>query len=105
VEFGPRRYPVVLPYWIELYESIICFLNSFCETACAAPSSLVTTMPRFVKLSTSSILSPLRVKGSVLIVFTDSEVNSKFYPSNTQDPFSLGKSDEASRSPVQLIIY
>jgi len=27
VEFGPSRYSAILPHWIKLYESTICFSN------------------------------------------------------------------------------
>jgi len=40
-----------------------------CEKSCTAPPSLTTTLPRYVKLSTSSTVSSLRVNGSVLLVF------------------------------------
>jgi hypothetical protein len=30
-KFGPNRYIVVSPYWVELYKSTICFLDSLCH--------------------------------------------------------------------------
>jgi len=67
-EIGPNRYSATLPCWTQLYESNISF-QIRCKTSCTAPPSLANTLPRYVKLSTSSILSSLRVNWSVLLVF------------------------------------